>query len=150
MGLGARSSKSSVKGSIRATSTSYNVIPYGGGHIPRLSPSLDSAFQQPVGPSTNYVLFGAGSLGPSSYTTLVGSMSFSLFCVFRNNDFSSAVISARGNPGFGQHNHVHGIIPTQGASTGVFSSQGLWNPWQGSVPSQGMSTGGNCRNFNTN
>jgi hypothetical protein len=38
---------------------------------------------------------------------------------------------------------VQGTIPTQGENTGVFSSQGLWNPWQGSVPSSGMSTRGN-------
>jgi hypothetical protein len=93
--------------------------------------------------NANYNLFGAGSLGPSSYTTSVGSMSFSLFDAFGNNAFSSAVVSAGGNPGFGQQNPVQGTIPTQGESTRVFSSQGLWNPWQGSVPSQGMSVGGN-------
>jgi hypothetical protein len=70
-------------------------------------------------------------------------MSFSLFDMFGNNAFSSVVISTRGNLGFGQQNPVQGTIPTQGESTRVFSSQGLWNPWQGSVPSQGMSTGGN-------
>jgi hypothetical protein len=143
MGLGAGSSNAPLQGSIGGTSTSYNVIPYGGGHIPPLSPSLSGAFQPPIGVSANYNLFGAGSLGPSSYTMSVGSMSFSLFSAFGNNSFSSAVVSAGGNPGFGQQNPVQGTIPTQGASTRVFSSQGLWNPWQGSVPSQGMLDGGN-------
>jgi hypothetical protein len=91
----------------------------------------------------NYNLFGASSLGPSSYTTSVGSMSFSLFNAFGNNSFLSAVVSAGGNPGFGQQNPVQGTIPTQGASTRVFSSQGCWNPWQGSVPSSGIPTGDN-------
>jgi hypothetical protein len=91
----------------------------------------------------NYNLSGASSLGPSSYTMLVGSMSFSLFDVFGNNAFSLVVVSVGGNSGFGQHNPVQGTIPTQGANTGGFSSQGLWSPWQGSIPSSGMSTRGN-------
>jgi hypothetical protein len=140
MGLGVGSSNAPLQGSMGGTSTPYNAIPYGGGHIPPSSPSLGGAPQQPVGPNMNYNLFGAGSLGPSSYTTLVGSMSFSLFGAFGNNAFSSAVISAGGNPGFGQQNPVQGTIPTQGENTRVFSSQGLWNLWQGSVPSSGMST----------
>jgi hypothetical protein len=69
-------------------------------------PSLGGAFQQPVGPSMNYILFGAGNIGPSFYTTLVGSILFSLFGVFGNNSFSLIVVSAEGNPGFGQHNLV--------------------------------------------
>jgi hypothetical protein len=44
-------------------------------------------------------------------------MSFSLFDTFGNNAFSSAVVSAGGNPGFGQQNPVQGTIPTQGEST---------------------------------
>jgi hypothetical protein len=57
--------------------------------------------------------------------------------------FHQLSISTGGNPGFGQQNLVQGTIPTQGESTRVFSSQGIWNPWQGSVPSQWISTGGN-------
>jgi hypothetical protein len=70
-------------------------------------------------------------------------MSFSLFGAFGNNAFSSATFSTGGNPNFGQQNPVQGTIPSQGATTGVYSTQGLWNPWQGSFPSQGMSVGGN-------
>jgi hypothetical protein len=44
-------------------------------------------------------------------------MSFSLFDAFDNNNFSLATVSARGNPGFGQRNPVHGTIPTKGEST---------------------------------
>jgi hypothetical protein len=117
MGLGVGSSNAPVQGSTGGTSVPFNAIPYGGGHIPPPSPSLGGAFQQPIGPNANYNLFGAGSLGPSSYTTPVGSMSFSLFDAFGNNAFSSAVVSAGGNPGFGQQNPVQGTIPTQGEST---------------------------------
>jgi hypothetical protein len=143
LGLGAGSSNAPLQGSMGGTSTPYNAFPYGGGHIPPSSPSLGGAPQQSVGPNINYNLFGVGSQGPSSYTTSVGSMSFSLFDAFGNNTFSSAVISAWGKPGFGQQNPVQGTIPTQGENTRVPSSQGPWNPWQGSVPSSGMSTGGN-------
>jgi hypothetical protein len=73
----------------------------------------------------------------------VGSTSFSLFGVFGNNAFSSVVVSAGGNPGYGQQNPVQGIIPTQGENLGISSSQGLWNLWQGSFPSSGMLTRGN-------
>jgi hypothetical protein len=116
-GSGGRELKRSHARVYRGTSVPFNAIPYGGGHIPPLSPSLGGAFQQPIGLNANYNLFGAGSLGPSSYTTSVGSMSFSLFDVFGNNAFSSAVVSAGGNPGFGQQNPVQGTIPTQGEST---------------------------------
>jgi hypothetical protein len=110
MGLGVGSSNDPMQGSIEGTSVPFNAIPYGGGHIPPLSPSLGGDFQQPIGLNANYNLFGAGSLGPSSYTTSVGSMSFSLFDTFGNNSFSSAVVSAGGNPGFKQHNLVQGTI----------------------------------------
>jgi hypothetical protein len=98
MGLGAGSSNAPLQGSMGGTSAPYNAFPYGGGHIPPSSPSLDGAPQQPVGPNMNYNLFRAGSLGPSSYTTPVGSMSFSLFDAFGNNAFSSAVHLGRGKP----------------------------------------------------
>jgi hypothetical protein len=87
----------------------------------------------------NYNLFGEGSQGPSSSTTPMGSLSFSLFGMFGNNAFSSAAISTGGNPGFGSQNPAQGTIPAQGAHT----SQGPWNLWQGSVPSSGMPTEGN-------
>jgi hypothetical protein len=128
MGLGEGSSNSPLQGSIGCTSSSYNTIHYGGSHIPPLSPSLSNAFHPPIRLNMNYNLFGAGILGPSSYTILVGSMSFSLFDIFGNNAFSSAFVSAGGNLGFGQQNHVQGIIPTQEESTRILSSQGLCNP----------------------
>jgi hypothetical protein len=143
MGLGAGSSNAPLQGSAIGTTAPFNAIPYGGGHIPPPSPSLGGAFQQPIGPNANYSLFSGGSLGPSSYTTSVGSMSFSLFGAFGNNTFSSTAFPTGGNPSFGQQNPVQGTIPSQGATNGVYSTQGLWNPWQGSFPSQGMSVGGN-------
>jgi hypothetical protein len=79
MGLGAGSSNAPLQGSMGGTSAPYNAFPYGGGHIPPSSPSLGGASQQPVWPNMNYNLFGAGSQGPSSNTTSVGSLSFSLF-----------------------------------------------------------------------
>jgi hypothetical protein len=133
-----------VQGSAGGTSVPFNDIPYGGGHIPPPSPSLSGAFQQTIGPNTNYNLFGAGILGTSSYTMSVGSMSFSLFDTFLVIIiFCQLPPRAGGNPGFGQQNPVQGTIPTQGASTRVFSSQGHWNPCQGLVPLQGMMFGGN-------
>jgi hypothetical protein len=38
--------------------------------------SLGGVFQQLICPNDNYSLFSGGSLGPSSYTTSVGSMYF--------------------------------------------------------------------------
>jgi hypothetical protein len=143
MGLGVGSSNSPMQGSTRVASVPFNAIPYGGGHIPTPSPSLGGAFQPPIEPNVNYILYGGGSLGPLSYTMSVGSMFFSLFDMFGNNPFSSDATSAGGNPSFGQQNPVQSTIPSQGETTRVFSTQGLWNPWQGSVPLQGMSVGGN-------
>jgi hypothetical protein len=123
------------------TTSPFNAIPYGGGHIPPPSPSLGGAFQQSIGLNTNSSLFSGGSHGPQSYMTLVGSMPFSLFGAFGNNAFSSSSFSVGGNPIFGQPNPMQGFIPSQGVMTGVYSSQGLGNPWQGSFPLQGMSIG---------
>jgi len=66
-----------------------------------------------------------------------------LFGAFEKKTFSSVAFLARGNPSFGQQNLVQGIIPSQGVMIGVYSIQGLWNPWQGYFPSQGMSIGDN-------
>jgi hypothetical protein len=112
MGLGAGRSNSPLQGSMGGTSSPYNAFPYNRGHIPPSSPLLDGAPQQPVWPNMNYSLFGVGNQGPSSYTTPVGSMSFSLFGVFGNNTFSSAIISIGGNPSFGPQNPMQGTIPT--------------------------------------
>jgi hypothetical protein len=98
MGLGGGILNAPLKGSMGGTSTSYNAIPYSGGLMSPLSPWLSGAFQPPVGPNMNYTLFGVGSIGPSSYTTLVGSMPFSFFDVFGNNSFSSTAILVGGNP----------------------------------------------------
>jgi hypothetical protein len=143
MGLEEGSSNSPKQVSTGGTYFSFNVNPYGGDHIPPPSPSLDCDFQSPIMPNTNYRLFGGDILGTSSYTTLVGSMSFSLFGVFGNNVFSSTALSAGGNSIFGQQNLVQGTIHSQGTTTRVFSTQGLWNPWKGSVPLKGMLVGGN-------
>jgi hypothetical protein len=73
LGLGVGSSNAPLQGSMGGTSAPYNDFPYGGGHIPPSSPSLGGAPQQPVWPTMNYNLSGAGSQGPSSSTTPVGS-----------------------------------------------------------------------------
>jgi hypothetical protein len=83
------------------TSSPYNAFPYRGGHLPPWSPSLDGAQQHSAEPNINYISSGAGSQGLPSYSMLVGSTPFSLFDAFGNNAFSSAVVLARGNPGFG-------------------------------------------------
>jgi hypothetical protein len=123
------------------TSAPFTAFPYGGGHIPTSSPSLGCVPQHSAGPNVN--LFGTGSQALPPYNMSVGSTHFSLFIVFGNNSFSSAIISARGNPGYGQPHPVHGNIPAQGAHLGFPSSQGPWNPWQGPVPLPGMSIRGN-------
>jgi hypothetical protein len=73
----------------------------------------------------------------------VGSTPFFFFSAFGNNAFSSATISAGGNPGYGQQNPMQGTIPAQGENIGIPSSQGPWNPWQGLVSLSGMTTRGN-------
>jgi hypothetical protein len=62
MGLGEGNSNTLMQGSTRDASIPFNVITYGGGHIPPPSPSLSSSFQQPVRLNANYILFGEGSL----------------------------------------------------------------------------------------
>jgi hypothetical protein len=117
MGLGAGISNSPLKGSMGGTLSPYNSFPYGGGHITPSFPSLGGASQQLVWLNMNYNLFGVGSQGPSSNTTLVGSMPFSLFNTFGNKTFSSSAVSAGSNPCFGAQNPMQGTIPTQGAHT---------------------------------
>lgn len=117
MGLGAGNSNTPLQGSMGGTSAPYNSFPYGGGHIPPSSASLGGASQQLVWPNMNYNLFRAGSQEPSSNTTSVGSLSFSLFDVFGNNAFSSVAVSTGGNPGFGQQNPSQGTSPAHGANT---------------------------------
>jgi hypothetical protein len=46
----------------------------------------------------------------------------------RNNSFSWVSFLTGGNPIFGQQNPVQGTIPSQGATTGVYFTQGIWNP----------------------
>jgi len=89
MGLGEGISNAPMQGSTRGTPVSFNSILYDWGHIPPPSPYLGTSFQQPSRPSSNYNLFGVGGSGPLSYTTLVVSISFSLFNMFDNNAFSS-------------------------------------------------------------
>jgi hypothetical protein len=119
------------------TSAPFIAFPYSGGHIPHLSPSLSGVPQHFVGPNVN--LFEESSQEIPPYNMSVGSTTFSLLGTFGNNSFSSAVVSARGNPGYGQPHLVHGTIPAQGAHLGIPSSQRPWNPWQGPVPLPGMS-----------
>jgi hypothetical protein len=99
--LGEGSSNAPLEGSMGGNSAPYNGFPYVGGHIPPSSPSLGGASQQLAWPNMNHGSFRAGSQGTSSSTTPVGSLSFSLFGMFGNNAFSSAIVSAKGNPSFG-------------------------------------------------
>jgi hypothetical protein len=142
LGLGAWSSNAPLQESMGGTSAPYDAFPYGGGHIPPSSPLLGSAHQHSAGPNVNYSSFGGGSQGIPSYIMPIGSTPFSLINVFGNNAFSSATISTKGNPDYGQQNLVQGTIPTQGKNSGIPSSQGPWNLWQGSFPSSGMPTMG--------
>lgn len=139
--LGAGSSNAPLQESMGGTSTPFIAFPYSRGHIPPSSPSLGSVHQHSVGPNIN--LFGAGIQALPSYNMPVGSTLFSLFGAFGHNAFSSAIVSARGNPDYGQPHLIQGTIPAQGANLGIPSSQGPWNPWQGPVPLSGMSVGGN-------
>jgi hypothetical protein len=71
-GLGAGSSSAPLQGHIGGTPSPFNAFPYGGGHIPPLSPSLGGSHQQSVGQPTHHSLFGAGSQGPPSHNMSVG------------------------------------------------------------------------------
>jgi hypothetical protein len=139
LGLGAGSSNTPLQGSIGGNSTSFNAFPYGGGHIPPSSPSLDGAHQHSVRLNTHHSSFGEGSQGLPSHNTSVGSTPFSLFGTFGNNTFSSATFLTGGNPGYGQLNPMQGTIPSEGENPTIPSTQGPWNSWQGSIPSSGMS-----------
>jgi hypothetical protein len=143
LGLGEGSSNAPLQGSMGGTSDPYNSFPYGGGHIPPSSPSLDGAHQHSTGPNVKYSSFGAGSQGIPTYSMPVGSTPLSLFDTFGNNAFSSVFVSIEGNPDYGQQHPVQGAIPAQGENLGISSSHGPWNPWQGSVPSSRMLTRGN-------
>jgi len=116
MGLGAGSSNAPLQGSMGGTSAPYNNFPYGGGHIPPLSPLLGGAHQHSVGMNVNSSSFGAGSQGLPFYIMSVGSTPFSLFGMFGNNTFWSVVVSARGNPSYGQQNPMQGTIAAQGTN----------------------------------
>jgi hypothetical protein len=129
MGLGVGRSNAPLQGSSTGINSPFNFIPYDGGHIRPSSPSLSGTFQQPIEPNANYSLFTGGILGPSSFMTLMGSRSLSLFGAFRNNVFYSSGFSTGGNHSFGQQNLMQSTIPSQGVATGVYSTQGIWNPW---------------------
>jgi hypothetical protein len=137
LGLGAGSSNAPLQGSMGGTSAPYNTFPYGGGHIPPLSPSLGGAHQHSAGPNVNYSSFGIGSQGIPSYSMPVGSTSFSLFGTFGNNAFSSAVVSVWGQPRLWKKNPMQGTIPAQGENSGIPSSQGPWNHGRDQFPHQG-------------
>jgi hypothetical protein len=102
--MGEGSFNTPLQGSLGDNYTPYNAFPYGGGHIPPSSPSLDDAHQHSAGTNTNYISFGAGNQGLPSYNMIVGSTPFSLFDTFGNNTFSSTTVLTKGNPGYGKQN----------------------------------------------
>ena len=61
LGFGVGSSSTPLQGNMGGTPTPFNDFPYGGGHIPPLSPSLGGSHQQSVGQPTYHSLFGVGS-----------------------------------------------------------------------------------------
>jgi hypothetical protein len=52
VGMGEGSSSDPLQGSFTGTTTSFNFIPYSGGHIPRPSTFVRGDFQQPFGINT--------------------------------------------------------------------------------------------------
>ena len=62
--MGEGSSTAPLQGYFVGTTTLFNVIHYGGGHIPPLSPSLGGDFQHSFGLNINSILFNGGSHGP--------------------------------------------------------------------------------------
>jgi hypothetical protein len=110
LGLGAGSSNAHLQGPMGGTLAPFNAFPYGGGHIPPLSPSLSGTHQKYSRPNTHHSSIGVGSQGPPSHNMLVGSTPFSLFGAFGNNTFSSATFPTGGNPSYGQPNPMQGTI----------------------------------------
>jgi hypothetical protein len=137
LGLGVGSSSAPLQGNMGGTPIPFNAFPYGGGHIPPLSPSLGGSHQQSTGQTTHNSLFGAGSQGPPLHSMPVGLTPFSWNVTFGNNTFSSDAFPTGGNPIFGQSTPVQGTILAQGENLA-----GPWNSGQGSVPSYGMSIWG--------
>jgi hypothetical protein len=124
LGLEARSSNAPLQGFMEGTSAPNNAFPYRGGHILPSSPSLGGAHQHSIGTTINYSLFGAGSKGLPSYSMSVGSTLFSLFSTFGNKAFLLAIVSVRGNLGYGQQHPVQVTILAQGENSRIPSSQG--------------------------
>jgi hypothetical protein len=60
LGLREGSSNAPLQGSMGGNVSPYNAFPYGGGHIPPSSPSLDGTHQHSVGMNINYSSFGEG------------------------------------------------------------------------------------------
>jgi hypothetical protein len=129
LGLGAGSSNAPLQDHMGGTSAPFNDFPYGGGHIPPSSPSLDGTHQQSVGPPTDHSLFGEGSQGPLSHNMPVGLTPFSLFGAFSNNAFWSAAFPTGGNPSYRQPIPMQGTIPAQGANLGTSSASRPLNSW---------------------
>jgi hypothetical protein len=138
LSLGAGSSSAPLQGHLGGTPVPFNAFPYGGGHIPPSSPSLNGSHQHSAGQPTPNSLFGVGSQGPPSHSMSVGSTSFSWNGTFGNNTFSSSDFPTWGNPIFGQSTPVQGTIPAQGAHIAR-----PWNSGQGSIPSSEMPIWGN-------
>jgi hypothetical protein len=142
-GLGAGRSSAPLQGHMGGTPTPFNSFPYGGGHIPPLSPSLGGLHQQSARQPTHHSLFGEGSQGTHSYSMPVGLTPFYLIGTFGNDAFSSAAFPTGGNPSFGQSIPMQGTIPAQGENLGTSSTSGPWNSWQRSIPLSGMPIWGN-------
>jgi hypothetical protein len=73
LGMGVGVSNAPLKGHMGGTPTPFNAFPYGGGHIPPLSPSLGSTHQPSIEPPTHHSLPGTGSQGPPSHNMTVDS-----------------------------------------------------------------------------
>jgi hypothetical protein len=122
-----------------SSSIPYQVIPWGGGHIPPSFPSIGSGDFPSSGPNPFRgwgVSMGATSM-PSTSTL------FTLYGGFMSNPFTTSVVSVGGNPFQAQWNPMQGSFPSQGMSSGGNPFLGQYNPMQGLVPSQSGLAGGN-------
>jgi hypothetical protein len=79
LGMGVGSSNAPLQGPMGGTLAPFNAFPYGGGHIPPSSPSLDGAHQQSAWSNTDHSSFEAGSQGPPSHNmSLISNLFYSV------------------------------------------------------------------------